>query len=85
MNKSIEERLEIIENRNKRVEQDKAWETSVTRRVLIATITYALVGIYLSWLNVEKPWLNAVVPVVAFAISTLAIHEIKKIWIDKHK
>jgi hypothetical protein len=35
MKKSIEERLEKIEKRNSRVELDKAWETSWTRKLSI--------------------------------------------------
>ena len=37
---SLERRIQAIEERNKRVEADKAWETSLTRRVSIAVITY---------------------------------------------
>ena len=42
----MEERIEAIEQRNKRVEEDKAWETSLTRRVCIAVLTYIVVIIY---------------------------------------
>jgi len=33
--KSLDERIKVIEERNKRVELDKKWEGSGTRRVLI--------------------------------------------------
>lgn len=36
---TIEERIEQIEKRNERVELDKAWETSWTRRALLAGFT----------------------------------------------
>lgn len=83
MKLSIEERIEIIEARNKKVEADKAWETSIVRRIIIAILTYVLIGIYLSFLKVISPWLNAMVPVVGFILSTLIIQKIKNIWIDK--
>ena len=42
----MEKRIEQIEQRNKRVEEDKAWETSFTRRLCIAILTYIVVVIY---------------------------------------
>ena len=45
--RSIEERLSSIEERNRRVEADKAWETSWTRRLLIAVLTYGVIAVYL--------------------------------------
>ena len=38
--KEIEERINRIEERNKRVELDKSWETSWTRKVCIMILTY---------------------------------------------
>jgi len=38
--KVLEEKVERIETRNKRVEEDKAWETSYSRRVLLFIFTY---------------------------------------------
>ena len=37
---TIEERLNKIEDRNRRVEFDKAWETSFVRILSISIITY---------------------------------------------
>ena len=42
LNKEIEE----IKKRNKRVELDKSWETSWTRRICIMILTYIIVIIY---------------------------------------
>lgn len=39
MKSSLEKRLKTIEERNRRVETEKAWETSVTRRLSIAVLT----------------------------------------------
>ncbi|MDD5192683.1 MAG: hypothetical protein PHH54_03645 [Candidatus Nanoarchaeia archaeon] len=69
-----------ILDRNRRVEIDKAWETSKTRRILLTIFTYLAIGIYLRVINVPKPWLNAIVPAVAFMLSTLTMPSIKKIW-----
>lgn len=77
---SIESRIKTIENRNKRVEEDKAWETSWTRRLTIAGLTYIVVLMYLFLIENENPWINAVVPSVGFLLSTLVIGKVKKIW-----
>ena len=81
MNKEIKAVIE----RNKRVESDKAWETSFTRRAIIAAMTYLLIVLFLWMINIEKPWLNALVPAIAFALSTLSLPFFKKIWLKYQK
>ncbi len=78
--KDLEKRLEVIEARNKKVESDKAWEVSWTRRISIAVLTYIVIVSYLLYIDNDAPYINAVVPVVGFLLSTLAISWIKKIW-----
>ena len=78
----LEQRIKRIENRNKKVEVDKFWETSYTRRLLLTLFTYLAIGFYLQAVNIEKPWLNAIVPSVAFMLSTLAMPFFKKIWLS---
>ncbi len=68
--------------RNKRVEADKAWETSLTRRGLIAVVTYLVVGFYLHLLNVDHAWLHALVPPMAYVLSTLSLGLVKSFWIE---
>jgi len=80
MASTIEERLNAIEARNKRVELDKAWETSWTRRLLIGGLTYAIVVIYLAIIHNDKPFINALVPPIGFVLSTLVIKKVKIMW-----
>ncbi|MGH1403565.1 MAG: hypothetical protein ACRBDL_04925 [Alphaproteobacteria bacterium] len=72
-----------IHERNKRVEADKAWETSSTRRIIIAIVTYVVVGFYLDLLKVDYAWLHALVPAMAYMLSTLSLTFVKRIWIKK--
>lgn len=74
---------EDIDKRNKRVEADKAWETSLTRRTIVAFVTYLVVGFYLNLLNVNYAWLHALVPPVAYVLSTLSLPIVKRIWINR--
>ena len=75
--------LNHIQERNNRVEADKAWETSKTRRALIAGATYIIIGWYLSFLKIEDAWLHALVPTMGYLLSTLSLHYIKLIWIER--
>ncbi|MFY9228360.1 MAG: hypothetical protein WAO28_03470 [Candidatus Microsaccharimonas sp.] len=78
--KTIEERLAVIEARNKKVESDKAWETSWTRRISIMVLTYLVVVAYLHFIVHIDPWINAIVPVLGFLLSTLTVRLIKNLW-----
>lgn len=73
-----------IQERNKRVELDKAWETSWTRRGLIATITYAIAVIFMWKIGVGDPFSNALVPAGGYLLSTLSLPFVKSWWIAKY-
>ncbi len=77
---SLEKRLEAIEKRNSRVEADKAWEGSLTRKLLIIILTYLVIASYLYFVVVIDPWINAIVPALGFFLSTLAFPYVKNLW-----
>jgi hypothetical protein len=77
---TIEERVGKIENRNIKVELDKAWETSWSRKILIAVFTYLAISLYFLIVGISNPWLNAIVPTVGFLLSTLTLSFFKNIW-----
>lgn len=80
----VEKEIEEIKARNKRVELDKKWETSGTRKVCIGILTYIVVVIYsYSISKISNIWLSSLVPVIGFALSTLSLKEIRKIWEKK--
>lgn len=76
----LEKEILLIKVRNKRVETDKAWETSWTRKFILIIFTYLGIGFYLRAINIDKPWLNAIVPSAGFLLSTLTLPVFKKIW-----
>ena len=80
--KELEKRIEKIEERNKRVENDKAWETSSLRKVLIIVMTYIFAVLYLKIADTTNPYFGAIVPCVGFYLSTQSIDIIKKMWIE---
>ncbi len=77
----LEKRVKSIEQRNKKVESDKAWEVSYTRRSLLMLFTYLSIGFYLQAIKIPQPWLNAIVPAIAFMLSTLTLPMFKKLWL----
>lgn len=80
----IEQDIKEIKERNKKVELDKAWEVSFTRRGLLIVFTFLAISLYLRAINVERPFLNAVVPSIGFLLSTLTLPFFKKLWLKKH-
>lgn len=78
---NLEERIAKIEARNHKVESDKAWETSWTRKVLIAVFTYVAIAGYLAFIVRINPWINAIIPTVGFLLSTLVLPWFRSFWI----
>ncbi len=75
--------IEAIKQRNQRVEGDKAWETSKTRKALIGLMTYVIVVIFLFLIKAPNPFLNAIVPVMGFLLSTATLSWCKEKWMQK--
>lgn len=86
MDNNIEKEIELIKERNKKVELDKKWETSWTRKICIAVLTYLIVVLY-SYIikQFDIIWLSSLVPVLGFILSTLSIKFVRKIWEKYHK
>lgn len=84
-NKELEKQLNEIKKRNQRVELDKKWETSYTRKIFIMLITYFVVVIYSIMIQkMNSIWLSSLVPVIGFLLSTLSLKMIRKIWGKKN-
>jgi len=82
----IEKEIKKIQERNKRVELDKAWETSWTRRICIMILTYIVVIIYSYVIKeIDNIFLSSLVPVIGFTLSTLSLKLVRKIWENKNK
>jgi hypothetical protein len=79
--KQLKNEVETIKSRNKKVEADKAWETSISRKVLIAILTYLVIVLFFFMANLPKPFANAIVPTLGFILSTLTVPIFKKFWL----
>ena len=83
--KELEKTIEDIQERNRRVELDKKWETSTTRKVCIAILTYIVVIVYSSIISkTSNVFLSSLVPVIGFTLSTLSLKAVRKVWEKKN-
>ncbi|HRY91546.1 MAG TPA: hypothetical protein P5229_04375 [Candidatus Gracilibacteria bacterium] len=85
---SIEElqnEIREIKSRNRRVEADKAWETSWQRKVIIVAMTYFVVVIFFFTARLPEPFINAIVPSLAFILSSASLPVFKKIYLKNRQ
>jgi len=79
----LQSEIETIKTRNKRVEADKAWETSMSRKVIVAVLTYLVIVLFFYSAGLPNPFINAIVPTLGFILSTLSLPILKEIWLKK--
>lgn len=79
----IQKEIREIKKRNARVEADKAGETSWTRKIIILLLNYVVMVIFFFSAELPKPWVNSIVPALAFVLSTLSLPYLKKMWLNK--
>ncbi len=77
---TVQQELNKLKERNKRVDANKAWETSFTRKVTLAVLTYFVIGLTLTTIKNPDPWINAIIPTLGFLLSTLSLPYIKNVW-----
>ena len=78
---NLEKEIKDIKKRNARVELDKAWETSWTRRLCICVLTYVVVVLYSYTIqSTNNIFFSSLVPVIGFMLSTLSLKGVRKIW-----
>ncbi|MBI2612433.1 hypothetical protein HYW59_01290 [Candidatus Kaiserbacteria bacterium] len=78
---NLEKEIAALKERNRRVEGDKAWETSYFRVSVVAIIVYIVVAIFLYVIGVQNFLLAALVPPVGYFLSTRSLPAIKRWWI----
>jgi len=76
--------IRSILERNARVEREKAWEVSWTRRLTILILTYLVVVLFLWSIRIPLPFLQALIPTAGFFLSTLSLPWMKRWWMKRH-
>lgn len=77
--------VEKIKERNRKVEADKAWETSKTRIIFISSLTFALLYLFLRFSNQSLALLKALVATALYWVSTESYGMLKKWWLKKRR
>lgn len=80
----LKRRIENIETRNAHVSRDKAWETSMFRKLTIAVMTYFFACVFLLFTDSPHPFIGALFPPTGFILSTLSLPIIKRWWLSLH-
>lgn len=76
----LKQEISKLKERNKKVDANKAWETSMSRKLLLVIITYILAALTLITIKNDSPWTNALIPTLGFYLSTLTLPFVKNIW-----
>ena len=76
----LEQELARINERNQRVESNKAWETSWLRLVSVVAVTYITMLLVFWVLGSAQPALDALVPTTGFFLSTLSLPLVRRLW-----
>lgn len=77
----LENEIQKIKERNNRVEADKAWEVSWSRKVVIVGVTYVAIALFLLVTNFDKPWEGAIIPTLGFLLANITIPFFKNLWV----
>ncbi len=82
--KNLEDKINAIEERNKKVEADKAWEGSNFRIFSLCFITFIIASFVMYFIGVQRYLLNALIPTLGYFLSTQSLPMIKRWWITKN-
>lgn len=82
--RDVEEQLRGIQERNLRVESDKAWETSAFRTLVIEALIYVIAALFLASIGQQNVLLNAFVPTIGYLLSIQTLPMIKRWWVKRY-
>lgn len=80
----MEKEIQNIIERNKKVEAEKAWETSIYRKAAIVLLTYIVVSFLLWYLSFDRPFLSAIIPCIWYILSTFSLGFLQKMYIKNY-
>lgn len=81
----LHEEIEAIKERNRRVERDKAWETSMTRSIFIAIVSFILAYVLMLLIAEQNPFPKAIIGALLYLLSTSTYGILKNWWLKRQK
>ena len=79
----VDSRIDEINTRNKKVEGDKAWETSKIRIASIVVLIYIVTALTMEFLHFNQPFAAAFIPSLGYFLSTLTLGVIRRRFVGK--
>ena len=76
----LKREVKDLHDRNARVDLNKKWETSITRLVAVAIITYVTMILVFIALGSGRPTVEALVPTAGFILSTQSLTVVRALW-----
>lgn len=80
---SLQNEIHALQERNARVEAEKAWETSIARIFAVGILTYVVILLAMFSLHIDRPYTSAIIPTASFLLSTLSLPFLKRHWISR--
>lgn len=80
----LEQRIQKIEERNLRVEADKAWEKSALRVSSIMLVTYLIAFGVLVVIGNDNALRNALIPTLGYFLSVQSLPFLKQSWVSRY-
>lgn len=77
---TVEYELDLVRQRNARVEVNKRWETSVVRLLCVTGVTYITMVLVFWVLGSRRPLIDAIVPTTGYFLSTLSLPIVRAWW-----
>ncbi|MCF7905583.1 hypothetical protein K9L63_00090 [Candidatus Gracilibacteria bacterium] len=82
---NLKHEIETIKERNNRVELDKKWETSWTRRIFLAVLSYVATYIFLRIIHAENAVYGAMIPAGAYLLQQMTVRPLRAFWENANK
>lgn len=80
---NLEQIVSEIQERNRRVEADNAWEVSWTRKIFLSILTYIIAVLVLRSIGTPDVYLAAIWPPIGYLLSTLTLPPMKRLWLKQ--
>lgn len=80
----LQNQIMLLQLRNEEKESEKGWETSFFRMVCICLLTWCTMVVYFKsviHLQTKDAFINSIVPVIGFSLSSFSLRFLKKLWL----
>ena len=81
--KKLKTELDIIEEQNMVEDEDIAWDKSLAKKLILASLIYVAIGLSLQFSSYHSAWAYALVPALGFVIGSYIMEIVKRYWQEK--